>query len=107
MMQLPLSLQKTLWQDLQNLERNQSMPYVTSVERIGIEKGLQQGLQQGRQEGRQEGEGVLLQKLLQRRFGALPEWVGQRVAQAAPDQLESWGLSLLDALSLDDVFNAH
>jgi len=31
------------------------MPYVTSAERFGIEKGLQQGLQQGRQEGRQQG----------------------------------------------------
>ncbi len=26
------------------------MPYVTSVERIGIKKGLEQGLQQGRRE---------------------------------------------------------
>ncbi|MFM2322291.1 MAG: hypothetical protein RLZZ225_444 [Pseudomonadota bacterium] len=32
------------------------MAYVTSFERLGIEKGLQQGRQQGRQEGRQEGE---------------------------------------------------
>ncbi len=76
MMQLPLDLQQSLWQDLQTLERNQIVPYITSVERIGIEKGLQQGLQQGRQEGRQEGKGVLLQKQLQRRFGPLPEWVG-------------------------------
>ncbi|WDN87059.1 hypothetical protein BuS5_00027 [Desulfosarcina sp. BuS5] len=27
------------------------MPYVTSVEKIGIEKGIQQGLQQGMQQG--------------------------------------------------------
>ena len=27
------------------------MPYVTSVERIGIKKGLQKGLEQGQQKG--------------------------------------------------------
>jgi predicted transposase/invertase (TIGR01784 family) len=31
------------------------MAYVTSFERLGIEKGLQQGRQQGLQEGRQQG----------------------------------------------------
>ena len=31
------------------------MPYITSIERSGMERGLQQGLQQGRQEGLQEG----------------------------------------------------
>jgi hypothetical protein len=49
---------------LHKLEEEQNMAYVTSFERLGIEKGLQQGrqqglqegLQEGRQEGRQEGE---------------------------------------------------
>ena len=31
------------------------MPYVTSVEKIGIEKGIQQGIQQGIQKGIQNG----------------------------------------------------
>jgi predicted transposase YdaD len=29
------------------------MPYITSIERMGIEKGLQEGRQEGRQEGLQ------------------------------------------------------
>ena len=36
-----------LWDELQTLEEVNRMPYVTSVERIGMERGLQQGLQQG------------------------------------------------------------
>jgi hypothetical protein len=43
MMQVPKELQNQLWQDIEQLERNKTMPYITSVERIGIEKGLQQG----------------------------------------------------------------
>ena len=32
-----------LWDELQTLEEVNRMPYVTSVERIGMERGLQQG----------------------------------------------------------------
>ena len=31
------------------------MPYITSVERLGIQKGLQQGLEQGLQQGLEQG----------------------------------------------------
>ncbi|HYQ92377.1 MAG TPA: hypothetical protein VES89_09980 [Candidatus Competibacteraceae bacterium] len=31
------------------------MPYITSVERLGIEKGRREGRREGRQEGREEG----------------------------------------------------
>ena len=31
------------------------MPYITSVERIGMKRGIEQGLQQGLQQGREEG----------------------------------------------------
>jgi hypothetical protein len=52
----------------------------------------------------QQGEAALLQKQLARRFGALPAWVPERLAQASPAQLERWGLEVLDAANLDDVF---
>jgi hypothetical protein len=65
MMQVPKDLQNQLWQDLEQLERNRTMPYITSVERIGIEKGMQQGMQQGMRQG----ESALLERQLTRRFG--------------------------------------
>ncbi|MBL8399988.1 MAG: DUF4351 domain-containing protein [Candidatus Accumulibacter sp.] len=73
----------------------------------GLQQGLQQGRQEGRQQGRQEGESALLQKQLERRFGTLPNWVHERLGQATPEQLETWGLDLLDAAGLDEVFKAH
>jgi hypothetical protein len=39
MMQVPEKLQLQLWSEIEQFERNLSMPYMTSVERIGIEKG--------------------------------------------------------------------
>ena len=80
------------------------MPYVTSAERFGIEKGLQQGMQQGMQQGIRQGEAAILRRMLARRFGALPDSVLARLSNASSDELEAWSLNLLDAASLDEVF---
>lgn len=58
-------------------------------------------------EGMQQGEGILLRRLLTRRFGSLSEAIGARLSQASTDQLEIWGDRVLDAKSLDDVFQEH
>ena len=78
------------------------MPYVTSIERMGIEKGRQQG----RQEGIQQGEMSLLMRLLVRRFGALPSWAEQRLEQASLEDLERWADRVLDASTLAEVFGS-
>jgi hypothetical protein len=105
LMRLPTDLEKRLMDEVYTLERNVTMPYVTSAERFGIEKGLQQGLQQGLLQGRQEGEAALLQSLLARRFGALPDAFRIRLASATVDQLESWAIKVLDAQSLEEIFD--
>ena len=64
---------------------------------------LQEGRAEGLMEGRVEGEAALLLRLLERRFGALPAEVRDRVAGADAAALETWGLRVLDAGSLDDV----
>ena len=47
MLTLPSELEKEFWQEFREYEETSSMRYVTSVERIGIEKGIEQGIQQG------------------------------------------------------------
>ena len=76
------------------------MAYVSSVERIGIEKGIQQGMQQGMQQG----EALALQKLLTIRFGAIPSDTVGRITAASPDQLDAWLNLVMDAPSLASVF---
>ena len=46
-MQLPEELEEIYWQEVRAYEEVEEMPYITSVERIGIKKGMQQGMQQG------------------------------------------------------------
>jgi len=53
---LPEELEEALWHEIIEYEETKHMPYVTSVERIGIKKGREQGLQQGLQQGKARGE---------------------------------------------------
>jgi hypothetical protein len=67
------------------------------------EQWTQEWLRQGVQIGRQEGEAALLLRLLERRFGALPDSVRALVAAAGTEQLEAWGVRVLEAGSLGEV----
>lgn len=59
---LPAPLEYTFKQDLARFEKEKSMPYITSVERIcrkeGREAGLKEGLKEGRQAGLKDGRKV-------------------------------------------------
>ncbi len=90
---LPDEADKRLWKEIVDFEESQKMPYISSVERFGILKGRQQ-----------EGASMLT-GLLQRRFGAVPDWASEKIAEAEPPTLESWSLRIFDAQSLDDVFS--
>ena len=46
-MRLPEELERSFWQEVTQYEEAKKMPYITSGERIGIQKGLQQGLLSG------------------------------------------------------------
>ena len=48
-MSLPAELDQQFWQEVIHLEEERRMPYITSVERFGIEKGIQQSRQEMRQ----------------------------------------------------------
>ncbi|MBF0141422.1 MAG: hypothetical protein HQL74_14220 [Magnetococcales bacterium] len=56
------------------------------------------------QEGELKGKAETLTHLLKRRFGDLPLWVGQKIAEAKPPTLDEWTLRILDATTLDSVF---
>ena len=55
-------------------------------------------------EGKEEGEQILLQRLLVKRFGALPLQVQQRLEQANAEQIEKWSDRLFDAADLEGIF---
>ncbi len=57
---LPQGLEARFRTELAHFEEETQMPYITSIERMGIEQGIQQG------------EVIVLKRQLVRRFGPLP-----------------------------------
>jgi predicted transposase YdaD len=104
MLRLPEDLELEFREELIAFEEETQMPYVTSVERIGIQKGLQQGLEQGRQEGRKEGEAAILLRLIALKFGSPTEEVRARIEEADADTLLDWSTRILTADRVDDIF---
>ncbi|MBF0103230.1 MAG: cytosolic protein, partial [Desulfobacterales bacterium] len=83
LMRLPKDLDKQFWTEISQIEEEKRMQYITSVERIGIEKGMEQGILQGLQEGMQKGmqkgiqQGVL--DILTLRFASIPKSVAKKI----------------------------
>jgi flagellar biosynthesis/type III secretory pathway protein FliH len=67
-------------------------------------KGKQQGLQEGELNGLQKGEMLALQRLLAKRFGAIPMETVALISQAPLEDIEKWFDRAIDAQQLSDVF---
>jgi hypothetical protein len=67
------------------------------------EKGFQDGEIKGEIKGEVKGRRILLEHLLTRRFGTLPDWGQERLAHATVEQLDRWGDRVLDAESIQAV----
>ena len=80
----------------------QQYPEESSIVSGVIARAREEAMQQGRVEG----ERALLERQLRRRFGLLPPEVVERLGQAAADDLETWADNVLDAATLDDVFDS-
>jgi predicted transposase YdaD len=101
---LPKGLKQDFWNELKTYEEERYMPYITSVEEIGFERGLREGQERGLRAAA-ERERSLILRLLTRKIGALPEAVIHQVEALPSSRLESLGEALLDFSSLADVEN--
>jgi hypothetical protein len=65
---------------------------------------FEDGLEQGRVQGRTEGQAKSLVRLLEKRFGTLPEQLRARVFDADAQSLDAWFDRGFDAPDLQAVF---
>ena len=91
-------------QEVQKIEEELQMPYITTAERIGIEKGIQQGVQQGIQQGIQQGESNFLLRLLHYKFKDIPAIYLKKIDQANTEDLLKFGERILENSSLEKIF---
>ena len=50
-MSLPRPLAELVCQEIYDFEKERNMPFISTAERMGLEKGLAEGLAKGREEG--------------------------------------------------------
>lgn len=86
----PIELEYT--KAIEQIEEEKHMRYITSVERVGIQKGLEKG------------ERRMLNRILKYRFGSLPASYKRRLQEANTQKLQAWSKSLLNAKTLEEVF---
>jgi hypothetical protein len=91
-LELPAELQEGFQEELHAWEEEKRMPYITSVERYGIEKGLQQGLQQA------------IADVLEAKFGkAGKRLMKKTLAISMPAELRTLLKACLSAETLQEV----
>ena len=95
---------KEMLGDILNVQLKQTRFY-QDVFAEGQQEGQKKGRQEGRKEGRQEGEVMMLLRLLEQRFGAVPDSIRSRLKQADMDTLLVWSERVLTCTTLDEVLD--
>jgi Domain of unknown function (DUF4351) len=95
LMILPEGLKQAFWQELKTYEEERKMPYITSVEQIGYDRGMKVG--------EETGQRSLILRLLTRKVGSIPDRTLDCINHLSIAQLESLGEALLDFSSIADL----
>ncbi|MBF0369409.1 MAG: DUF4351 domain-containing protein [Magnetococcales bacterium] len=70
-----------------------------------VQEWTKQWREEGRQEGRQEGGVNIVSLQLEQKFGpTLPFWVSQKLKSASLNEIKIYARRLLDARSLEEIF---
>lgn len=80
------------------------MQQLNSLQRVRLRREKAASLEAGMVKGMAKGVATLLQILLKQKFGAVPDWAAVRIAQADADTVQQWGLNVLNAERIEDVF---
>jgi predicted transposase YdaD len=74
---LPEDLKQSFWQDLKAYEEARKMPYISTGEQIGYDRGHKEGRQEADQEALERQRSLIL-RLLTRKVGTVPESLSDR-----------------------------
>jgi hypothetical protein len=94
-MTLPEGLKRTFWEELKTYEEDREMPYITSVEEIGYDRGLH--------EGKAEEARSLVLRQLNRKVKHLNDRTIDRIKSLSIPKIESLSKALLDFTSIEDL----
>jgi len=71
----------------------------------GFAEGLARAAARREKRGELKGQARLLRFQLKSKFGPVPDWVDERLAQASAADVERWGVKILTARSIESALN--
>lgn len=86
-----------------NAGLSEDLPVVHTLEELDMMISEKPGI--WAQQWKREGQADLLLRQIERRFGAVPDVVTQRIHDATESELTLWSLNFVDAATLDEVFH--
>ena len=95
LLHLPKALEAEFWQELKTYEEERKVPYITSVERIGYDRGKISGFE--------EGERSLVLRQLGHKFGELSVSTSDRISTLSIRKVEALSKALLDFSAIEDL----
>ncbi|MDU9050689.1 MAG: hypothetical protein Q3M30_17715 [Candidatus Electrothrix sp. Rat3] len=88
---LPPELERRFTEEVSRIEEGQGIEYITSVERIGMQRGLEQGMKQGLEQGVKLGSleqaKIMLLEVLSVRFGPVSRELTGCIEQIADHEV--------------------
>jgi len=94
---MPRAFELKYHQEVELFEKENDVSYITTAERIGLERGILIG--------ELRGEGRLCLYLLEERFGMVPEAYRNRVQTADAEAIQRWSGKIYKVNSIESVFN--
>jgi len=103
---LPPEIEAYYNAEVDRLEEENTVAYVSLLEKRGIKRGIEQGFERGIEKGIEQGRAAVLLHQLQLKFGELPGELHQRVTRAGQAELDLWAERILFVDNLQAVFAA-
>jgi hypothetical protein len=92
---LPEGLKQAFWAELKAYEEERQMPYVTSVEQIGYDRG--------KVDGKEEEARSLISLQLKQKLGELSARLNDQINGLSPEHLKALAIALLRFESIEDL----
>jgi hypothetical protein len=89
-MRLPEEQDRLFWREPGDFEEEKKMPYVTSVERIGYQRGMEEGTEKGIEKG----QSLLLAEMIASKFGIHPDSALSSIQRLKPEERTELGKML-------------
>jgi len=102
--EIPQLIKKELAEMPITIDLNENPLFVDYAKRM-VERAVKEAEVHAEARGEARGEMLMLQHLLEKRFGSLPEWVNAHLEEASTEQLEAWSERIFDVNNVEEIFS--